>query len=157
MDIKMEVEAYSGKKIDIDKALNEIERNVKQNGAQFKSGEMSKIRKLIHRSAKKHGHKTVYLTDCNMYAIEYNETEYKAIAKSTHKDYKHKEEEEEEIPLRITIEVTAALAGYFLGFIPHPFAQIASKSLIATGTGLCVDGILDRMEETEKNNKEKKR
>src|ERR1700731_3813706 len=50
MEIKMEVEAYTGKIIDVDKALNEIEDNAKKNGAQFKSGEMKKIRSTIHKS-----------------------------------------------------------------------------------------------------------
>ena len=149
MDIKMEVEAYTGRRIDTDRALSEIENNAKKNGAQFKPGEMKSVKGIIQKGEKKHFLKALYIYDCNFNALDCNETEYQIIAKSDHKDSKDKKDID--VPIRVTIGVTAALAGYFLGFIPHPLTQTASKFLIATGSGLCIDGTINRMEENEKS------
>jgi len=56
-DIKMEVEGYTGKKIDLENHLNQIEKEAKKRGAQFKSGEMKQIPKRIGAVGKRWSHR----------------------------------------------------------------------------------------------------
>lgn len=155
-EIKIEIEGYTGKKIDIDAHLDQIERDAKKQGAQFKKNEMKQIKKDLKKAGKKHHHKALFLYECNMYDIEFTQADcdfhFENLMMAKHSHGHGKEDEKEvKVPIRVSIGITASLCGYFLSFIPHPYAQTASKFLIATGVGLCVDGTINRLEEDEKN------
>lgn len=156
-DIKTEVEGYTGKTVDIDSHIDAIEKEAKKQGAQFKKGEIKQIKKNLKKKEKKHSHRAMFLYECNMYDIEFNQEKCDlnfdnfCLARAS-KDHHGKEDEKEiKVPIRVSIGITASLCGYFLSFIPHPIAQGASKFLIATGVGLCVDGTVTRIEENEKD------
>lgn len=157
-DIKMEVERYTGKKIDLEGRINAIEKEAKRNGAQFKKDEISQIKKELKKAGKKHSHKALFLYECNLHDLEFDQEacdlhfEDAFIAK--HGKPKEEEDAKVEVPIRVSIGITASLCGYFLSFIPHPLAQTASKFLMATGIGLCVDGTINRMEEDENKKKQ---
>lgn len=158
-EIKMEVEGYTGRKIDIDSHIDLIEKEAKKGGAKFKSGEMKQIRKMLKKSEKKHNHRAVYLYECNMYDVPFNEVEWEHQFKAASKHDKHEREDDKKeikVPIRMTIGITASLCGYFLSFIPHPYCQGASKFLISTGVALCIDGTVNRLEENEKNEENQK-
>lgn len=155
-DIKTEVEGYTNKKIDLDAHIDAIEREAKKQGAQFKKGEIKQIKKELNRKGKKHNHRAMFLYECNLHDIEFNQDQCDLdfdllLARKASKDHHGKEDDKEiKVPIRVSIGITASLCGYFLSFIPHPIAQGASKFLIATGVGLCVDGTVTRIEENEK-------
>lgn len=155
LEIKSEVEAYTGKKIDLESKLDQIERDATKQGAKFKPGEMKQIKNLLKKNEKKYNHKTLYLAECNMYDITFDQAACDLLYKATSKHDKKEEKEENEIPLRVTVGVTASLCGYFLGFIPHPFAQTASKVLIVAGIEMCVEGTITRVEENQQKEKKK--
>lgn len=154
-EIKTEVEGYTGKKCDIDTQLDQIEREATQRGAQFKRGEMKQIRTMLRKSEKKHNHKALYLAECNMYDIPFDQLECDYLYKAASKHDKKEDKEEVELPLRVTIGVTASLCGYFLSFIPHPYAQMASKTLIWAGIEMTVEGTINRIEENNQKQKDK--
>lgn len=126
LEIKTEVEAYTGKRIDIESQLDQIERNATKQGAKFKKGEMKQIKSLLKKKDKKHSHKALYLAERDMYDIPFDPMECEFLYKAASKHDKHEEKEEVELPLRVTIGITASLCGYFLSFIPHPYAKMAS-------------------------------
>lgn len=155
-EIKTEVEGYTRKKIDIDAHIDTIEKEAKKQGANFKKGEIKKIKKDLKKRFKKKNHKAIFLYKCNLYDIEFSQEQCdfdfysKNVAKSSHAKQGQENEEEVKVPIRVSVGVTASLCGYFLSFIPHPYAQAASKFLISTGLGLCIDGTINRLEEDEK-------
>lgn len=155
LEIKTEVEAYKGKKIDIESQLDQIEKDAIKQGAKFKKGEMKQIRSLLKKNEKKHNHKTLYLAECDMHDIPFDQIECDFLYKVASKHDKKEDKEEDEIPLRVTIGVTASLCGYFLSFIPHPYAQTASKVLIAAGIEMTVEGTITRVEENQQKEKKK--
>ena len=157
LEIKTEVEAYTGKRVDIEAQLNQIEMQAIKNGARFKRGEMNQIRNMLKKCENKQHHRAVYLAECNMYDISYNEIEWNSFYKYASSRHKKEDKEEVEVPLRVTIGVTASLCGYFLSFIPHPYAQAASKVLIAAGIEMCVEGTITRVEENQQKEKNKKK
>ena len=156
LDIKMEVEGYTGKKIDLEDHLNQIEKEAKRRGAQFKSGEMKQIKKMLKKKEKKQNHKALYLYECNMYDISFDQFECDYLYQAS-KHVKNEDKEDIDVPLRLTIGVTASLCGYFLKFIPHPYCQTASVFLIGLGVEMCVEATVVRAEEREQNEKDQKK
>lgn len=155
LEIKMEVEAYTGKRVSTSEFIDQIERDAKRQGATFKPGEIRTIKNIVHRADKKKGHRALYLHSCNMNDIDFNEIDYQFLAKSAHKSKKHdKEEKEVVVPIRMQIGVVCALCGYFLQIIPHPYAQGASKILIGFGVSCCAESAINRLEEDENKQKE---
>lgn len=156
-DIKMEIEGYTGNRIDLESHIDQIEKEAKNNGAQFKPGEMKKIKKMLSKGEKKHTHKALYLYECNSYDISFNQVECDYLCRSLHKHNKKEDNEEVEVPLRLTIGVTTSLCGYFLKFIPHPFCQTASAFLIGIGVEMCIDSTISRIEENKESQKDKEK
>lgn len=156
LEIKTEVEGYTGKQIDIDAQLDQIERDAIKQGAKFKKGEMKQIRSVLKKKEKKHNHKALYLAECNMYDIPFDNVECDFLYKSASKHDKKEDKEEQELPLRVTVGVTASLCGYFLKFIPHPYAQTAGNFLISAGVLMATEGTITRVEENQQKEKDKK-
>lgn len=154
-EIKTEVEGYTGRKIDLDTHIDAIEKEAKTQGAKFKPGEIKQVKKDLKKKNKKHEHKAMFLYDCNVFCIDFNQDECDFhfdnihMAKSA-KGHGKEDEKEVKVPIRISIGISASLCGYFLSFIPHPVAQTASKFLIGTGVALCVEGTVTRLEDDEK-------
>jgi hypothetical protein len=158
-DIKMEVEGYTGKKIDLENHLNQIEKEAKKKGAKFKSGEIKQIAKMLKKKGKKRNHKALYLYECNIYNIPFDQLECDYLYQASKHDKKDEKEDKEEIevPLRLSVGVTASLCGYFLGFVPHPYCQAASKFLIGIGLEMCVEAAVSRTEEEQNEKGQKKK
>lgn len=72
LDIKHEVEGYTGKKIDIEKELKQVEKEVAAKGGKLHKNDIKKISKLIKEKEKKHNHKALFMADCIEYGIEYD-------------------------------------------------------------------------------------
>lgn len=162
LDIKIEVEAYTGKKISISSKIDEIEKQSSKNGAVYKKGEIKELKKIIHKYEKKKEHKFFFMNDCYMNDVPFDASVYEIIqelefdCKKDH-DKEDKEEKEVYIPVTVSIGVTAALCGYFLRFIPHPACQAASLFLVTQGLELCVTGTIARLEENKKVDAENER
>jgi hypothetical protein len=157
-DIKMEVEGYTGKKIDLEHHLDHIEKEVRKKGGQFKPGEMKQIKKMLKKKEKKRNHKALYLYECNLWDISFDQFECDYHYQASKSDKKREKEDTEiEVPLRLTVGVTAFLCGCFLKIIPHPYCQTASYFLIGLGVEYCIEATVSRAEENEQNEKDQKK
>jgi len=149
VDLKNEVEAYTGKKIDLDKQLDKVEKQMKDGGAKYSSSEMKKIRKSIKSKEKRSNHKALYMAECMELGIDYSADMEAMVYMAKHG--KDKEEEPTiEMPLRVTVGVTIALCGLFLCFIPIPVCQAWGPSMVQGGIALAVEGTINRVEEDKK-------
>lgn len=148
LDIKHEVEGYTGKRIDIEKELKGIEKEVNKIGGKFKKGELKAIHDKIRKKEKRHYHKSLFMADCMNYGIDYDsELEHlNFITSSVRGDSSL----EIDVPVRVTIGVTIALCGVFLFFVPLPICQQYAPRIILTGVGIAADGCMNRMEENKK-------
>lgn len=151
LEIKTEVEGYTGKEIDLEAHINQVEKEAKKKGAKFKPGEIKQLKKSLKIKDKNHGHKLTCIYEGNFEDLQYEEIDFVNLYEASHKS--KDKDKQIEVPIRVTIGVTASLCGYFLSFIPHPAAQGASKFLIASGIAMCVDGTVNRLEEDENNRK----
>ncbi|KIC74843.1 hypothetical protein DB44_AA00020 [Candidatus Protochlamydia amoebophila] len=148
LDIKHEVEGYTGKKFDIEKELKGIEKEINKQGGKFKKGELKAIGEKFKKKEKKHHHKAQFIADCINYGIEYDvELEHLTFMARHGQD---KQDIELDIPIRLTVGVTIALCGVFLFFVPIPLCQAWAPRVITAGVGIAADGCMNRMEEVKK-------
>lgn len=122
LDLKHEVEQYTGKKIDIDKQIDRTQREAKAKGQKIDDSYINQIKKDFHREDKGHKHRAVWFAQCAEVDIPYLSVEadmhfdmnYLMVksksAKSGDKDI--------DAPIPIMVEVTVSLCGLFLVFIP---------------------------------------
>ncbi len=64
VELKIEIEGYTGQKINIDNELDRIESDMKKGGAKFKKNEFKDVRKVIKKAEKRGNHKAMYMADC---------------------------------------------------------------------------------------------
>lgn len=59
LDVKHEVEGYTGKEIDIEKGLKQVEKEVAAKGGKLHKDDIKKVLKLVKEKEKKHKHKAL--------------------------------------------------------------------------------------------------
>lgn len=141
LDVKREVETYSGMKIDLDKQLDVVESEIKKKGAKIPKNEFKELRKIIKKKEKRAGHRAAYLELCLLNPeISYNLEEEQLLFDATH-GHEKKEEAEMVVPIRLTVGVTVALVGLCLIVVPGIPVQIKTwgKDMIVYGTGIAAE------------------
>lgn len=154
IELKVEVESYTGKKINLEKHLDQIEQDIKNDGGKLKKDEFKKIRKIIKDKEKRSDHKAMYMADCMAYGIEYN-TEVENLNFILKHGHDKDENKEVDLPIRVTIGVTVALCGLFLMFVPVPICQAYGPNIMRAGVALAVEGTLNRIEQDQDREKNK--
>lgn len=160
-DIKHEVEAYTGQKIDIDYYLDKIESEAKSKGQPVDKVHMKEMRKRFKKQEKRANHKAMYMATCMEHDLSYNAEEESLLfdnnlttnflmAKSTHGKHKDKDKDEEVVlPLRVTLGVTMSLAGFFLWMVPIPICKAAGQVVMDIGIAFLIDAGVTEWEEKE--------
>jgi hypothetical protein len=160
LDMKHETEGYTGQKIDINKSLDQVEREIKHKGSKISNAEIKAIRKIIKDNEKKHNHKAIYMTACMESGVEYNPEavnfEFDYLCKAAKHDKDKDKEEEIVLPVRVTVGVVMALCGVFITVLPFPPCKTYGPQLIAAGVGLAIEGGCGKVEEDRKNERDKK-
>jgi hypothetical protein len=160
-DLKQEVEEYIGKKIDIDKSIDQAEKEARAKGQKIDSKYLKAIKKEFHKNDKKHKHRAVWFAQCADLNIPYITFEADAefemnymMAKST-KGHGKDEVQIQEVPVTITVGVTIALCGLFLWFIPLPGCQVCGTYLLNTGIGILGSDALARYDAYDRESRKK--
>lgn len=156
-DIKHEVEGYTGKKIDIGKQLDQVQREAKLKGQKIEDAYIKQIKKWFTKTDKKHNHRAVWFAKCAELDIPYTsvEADYHfdmnyLMAKSA-----KGHDKEIEVPITVTVGVTLSLAGLFLMFVPIPICQTAGWYVLDTGIGILGSHALGKWEEYNQDQKNK--
>ncbi|MGK5595631.1 MAG: hypothetical protein ACSNEK_09795 [Parachlamydiaceae bacterium] len=155
-DFKSEVEQYTGKKIDIDKQIDQYQKDAKANGQKIDDKYIKQIKKDFKKEDKKRKHRAVWFAQCAEFNIPYTtiEADYHfemngMMAKA------QKYEQQEDVPAKIMVGVTVGLCGLFLVFVPIPICQTAGFWLINTGFGILASDALDKYDAYDRENRKK--
>ncbi|MBA3957029.1 MAG: hypothetical protein H0X51_01350 [Parachlamydiaceae bacterium] len=159
LEIKSEVEGYTGQRIDIQKSLDKVENDVKNKGGRVDKGVMKQLRNTFKKAEKRPNHKAIYMANCLEFNLPYNaeeeqlffENEYLMVAHRHGNG--HDNDDEMTVPLRVTIGVTIALCGVFLAFVPNSICQKYSYYVIETGLAFLVDEGITQWEDKDKKSK----
>lgn len=160
-DFKTEVEQYTGKKIDVNKAIDQAEKEAKAKGQKLDSKHLKAIKKEFGKQDKKQKHRAVWFAKCAELDVPYTaieadmafEMDYMVMAKSA-KGH-DKEVQVEDVPVKVMVGVTVSLCGLFLWFVPLPGCQVAGTWLLNTGIGILGSEALDRYDAYDKDQRKK--
>lgn len=154
-DIKGEVEQYTGQKIDINKQLDQVQREARAKGQKIDDKYIKQIKKDFSKHDKKHKHRAVWFAQCAELDIPYSAFEADAqfdmndvIAKSA-----KGEDKNIDVPIPILVGVTISLCGLFLVLVPIPICQTSGMSLINTGIGILGSDAIQRWDAYDKDKK----
>lgn len=161
-DLKSEAEALTGQKIDLDRSIDQVFKDVKKRGVKIDSKIQKEVKKIIRDKAKRYDHKAHYMAQCIINDIEYDSLQEEALFLQSEGitmavKSKHEKDEGKEVvvPLKLVIGVTGALAGMFIFIVPLPIpgkAQVGAF-LITTGVEYAADAIIEANEERNKKDK----
>jgi hypothetical protein len=150
-EIKEEVQQYTGQKIDMNKYIDQVQREAKAKGQKIDDAYIKQIKKWFGKTDKKHKHRAVWFANCAEVDIPYStfEADYNfdmnfAMAKAAHGGDK-----EIDVPITITVGVTLSLAGLFLMFVPIPLCQTVGWYVMDTGIGILGSHALGKWQEYE--------
>jgi hypothetical protein len=149
LDAKREIEAYSGQYIDLDQKLNEIENEIKKEGAKIPKKEFGALRKMLKKREKRANHRAFYMEYCFQEGITYEPLEEEALYMA-----KNGQEDGEEIiiPIRLIVGVSAALVGVFIvvvPVIPPPIKPYGTR-LMGSGLMMALDACYDCYDERQR-------
>lgn len=166
-DIKNEIEGYTGQKINIERHLDQIEKEAKARGKPLDKAHMKEMRRRLKKQGKRHNHKAVYMATCLEYALPFNAEEEALLyentlvhsmvgkmAKGGHG--KDKDDKEVVLPVRVTIGVTMSLVGLFLYIVPFPPCRACAPWVLETGIAFLIDQGVTEWESSEKKKDDKK-
>ncbi len=160
LEMKFEIEGYTGKKIDIDKQIDQAEREIKAQGGKLKKDQLKGFRKYVKNKEKRQQHRAMYIADSMIYGFPYDAEEEALLFRAAHKDHKDKDEDKDElevgIPPSMIIGVTVGLCGLFMSFVPIPICQTWGPRCMTWGFGLAASSTITRMDENDKKDKEKR-
>ncbi len=159
IDIKNEVQGYTGVAINLDNELDKVESEIKRSGGKVNKDDMKKLRKVIKKKEKKAAHKAFCME------IRMLNPDFQLTGDDEHMLYmarhEHDKDEQEdatagELPLRLTIGVTVALCGLFLFVLPPPPCKVWGADLMKAGTALAIEGYVNGQEDDKHDSKKKK-
>ena len=155
-DIKSEVEQYSGKKINLDAYIDQVQKEARAKGQKIDDRYINQIKKDFHRQDKKQRHRALWFVKCAEVDIPYSSFEADlnfdmnyVIAKSA------KNHENIDVPIPIVVGVTVSLCGLFLLFVPFPGCQTAGIWLMNTGVGILGSEAIHKWDQYDKEQKKK--
>lgn len=164
LDLKSEIESYSGIEIDISKYMSLVENELESRGIKSKKKELKAIRNSLKKREKKRNKYINFLglaIETEGYEIhpENEKIVFSNFLMAKGKENKKSEEEDEEevyVPAQLVFGVTLTLCGLFLMVIPIPVCKPWGERMIASGVVICGNSISSKVDNDHKNNKGKK-
>lgn len=146
-DIKNEIEGYTGKKINLEHQLNQIEKEANLRGKNVDKVHMKEIRRRLKKQEKRHNRKAEYMATCLEYELPFNYEEeshqYDLFSSSdgiSSKDSLSKKEDKDvDLPIRVTVGVTMSLVGLFMFAVPIPICRVWAPYVLDTGLAFLLD------------------
>jgi hypothetical protein len=157
-DIKHEVEQYTGKKIDINKQIDQAQREAKAKGQKIDDRYIKQIKRNFQKEDKRHEHRAVWFAQCAEMDIPYSTIEADMHFDMNYVTAKSAKGEDKDIdvPIPIVVGVTVSLCGLFLVFVPLPGCQSAGIWLINTGVGILGSEAIQKWDQYDRDQKVKK-
>lgn len=149
LDIKAETEIVSGNRIDLDNAIDHVLNDVRMQGVRVDLKTQNAVKRIIKDKGKRYDYKSYYMAQCLENGIEYDATEeetlYLQMASKGNP-------EDNEIPLKLVVGVTAALCGMFIVLVPLPIPAKGTTGtfLITTGLKYAADAVIEAEEQRRK-------
>jgi hypothetical protein len=147
LDIKTQVERYTGNKINIDKEIDKVETDLKKKGHKAPKEVFKKYKSLLKKKDKKKNARALCMEAYFLDAPNMSFNDYEALHLAAVKKHDNKEDEQpkEPLPFKFVLGVSLLLCGAFVMFATPvcPVLGPAGESLMLTGFGFLVDQGVD--------------
>ena len=156
--IKHEVEQYTGKKIDINKQIDQAQREAKAKGQNIDDRYIKQIKRDFNRENKRHKHRAHWFAQCAELDIPYSTLEADLHFEMNYAMEKSARGRDKDVnvPIPIVVGVTVSLCGFFLVFVPLPGCRGAGVWLINTGVGILGGEAVQKWDQYDRDKKAKK-
>lgn len=157
LELKTEVENYTGRKINVDDCRKQIEKDLKNRGVKIDPQHIKMVKNKIVKGDKKNKHKKNFIFMCEVHGIDFDQElcnldfEIQNIAKKE----KDQNPENSPWPVRVTIGLVFCFCAYVLSYVPLPGCETASQVLFAFGIEQCLEGTVEKINENDEKKKEK--
>ena len=163
IDLKSEIESSCSIKVDLNKYMDNVEKELKNRGFKKTKKEFDAMRKAIEYKEKKHNKHAKYLaTVMHIEGYEINTMDEELMfpdymAKHSHRENdKDDDKEEVYVPAQLVFGVTLTLCGLFLIVLPFPACKPWGEKMIASGFVICGNCISGKKDNDHKKDKDKK-
>lgn len=147
LDIKTEVEAYTGKEINLEKEIDNVETDLKKQGHKAPKGVFKKYKSLLKKKDKKKHARALCMEAYFLDAPNMSFDDYEALHLATKKhDNKEEEEKQKDLPpFKFVLGVSLVLCGAFVMFASPacPILAPAGEAMVGTGFGFLLDQGID--------------
>ncbi|CUI18136.1 conserved putative secreted protein (plasmid) [Candidatus Protochlamydia naegleriophila] len=163
-EIKVETEAYSGVKINIDQELDKAEKELKkQAGNKIPNKDIQAVRKYIKKKEKKAHQRAMcmaaYIQDSPP-GMTFEDFEFSYLAAHGHDKEDKDDKEMKELPVKLAVGISMMLAGGFLcgvGVLLKIQPCITyGEALVIGGVNFAIDGYASKSEEDKNKEKDKR-
>ena len=157
-DFKHEVEQRTGKKIDINKQIDQAQQEAKAKGKKIDDKYVKQIKKNFQIEDKKHEHRAIWFAQCVEVDIPYSTLEADMYFDMNYVRAKSAKngEKDVDVPVPIMVGVTVSLCGLFLALVPLPGCQTAGIWLVNTGVGILGSEAIQKWDQYDREKKIKK-
>ncbi|PJD96133.1 MAG: hypothetical protein CK425_06945 [Parachlamydia sp.] len=147
LEIRSEIEAYTGHKFNLDKELDRIEKESKKKGSKVSKTEFNRVRKLIKSEEKKKHKRAAYIASYLDEAPSISFDEYEELCLAAAHG-QNQGQAQEEIPIKLFIAITLLLGGSFLMFAAPicPIVALPGETMMGLGFGMLLDQGIDKFQ-----------
>lgn len=166
LELKEQAEHLTGNRIDLEECIDDIFYEAKKKTKKVDSKLESKLhkaaKKIIKDKGKHYDHKAQFMIECYENGIEYDALTEKelfqqkqALVNIIMGKHSDKEDIKIEVPFKVIIGVTGALAGMFIAVVPAPVPgkDRVATFLITTGVKFVIDGVVEAVEHQKEQEK----
>ncbi len=159
LDMKLEVENYTGQIIDLDKEFSKAKSEIKKQPVKISDKEFEKVRKAIKKKEKKAQNRALciaaYLEDVPN--LSFQEYEFIYNEARGHHEKEDEEKELKDLPWRLAVGVSMILGGGFLviagNVLKFPACVQTGKELAMGGVFFVVEGYNEGKEDQKEREK----
>lgn len=162
LELKEQAEYLTGNRIDLEQCIDDIFYEAKKKTKKVDSKLQKAVKKIIKDKGKHYDHKAEFMIECYKNGIEYDALTEKelfqqkqALVNIIMGKHSDKEDIKIEVPFKVIIGVTGALAGMFIAIVPAPVPgkDKVATFLITTGVKFVVDGVVEAVEHQKEQDK----
>jgi hypothetical protein len=143
LDLKTEIESYTGRKIDLDKEISKIESDLKRKGGKPPSDIFKKFKSLVKNKDNKRRSRALCMEAYFRDGLDMNFEDYLILHSAA--TIGKQANEQTELPLKFVVAVSLILGGAFVMFATPvcPMLGYAGETMMGTGFAMLLDQSLD--------------
>lgn len=151
LEVKGEVENYTGISISLDRQISTVQNEMRSKGYNISKNQLDDFKKRVNNKLKNANGRIKYVaTILEVPEAEFDIQDELICYISADQGGQSNDEGGDSIPVRVAFGITVALCGLFLFCLPIPPAKVWGQRLMETGVLIAVEGGISHAEKPDK-------